>query len=183
MTMIGLCKNWIGYFVIVAGLCLVISGCGTPEDPEVEKEGKAAIRENGARMVEDGGHVGKVDFSGKKVTDADFANIAKLPRLEQLILVRSTIDEGGLAHLSNLKRLGQMSLQGSNVTDAGLEHVGKLVNLTQLDLGGTKITDAGLEHLRGLKQLQKLYIGGSTATSSGGSKLKESLPKLSVIGD
>jgi hypothetical protein len=174
-------RQWFATLLCAAAL---VAGCDEPanDNPEAEKQAAAALIAAGARIGDMGGRVGKVDFSGKKVSDADFANIAKLPLLTQLLLVNSQFDEAGLAHLTRLKEVGQMSVQSTSVSDVGLESIGALKSLTELDLGATKITDAGLERLTGLTRLEKLYIEGTGATPGGVSKLKSKLPGLIIYG-
>ena len=161
-----------------------VTGCddAPPVDPAVVQQATDGLRASGARFGEKNGIIGKVDFAGKKVSKDDFANLGKLPDLQELVLAGATFDNADLAGLVGSRQLVRLTLKGSAIDDAGLEHLGKLTTLQQLDLEQTKVTDAGLQHLTGLTKLEKLYLTGSKATQGGAGKLKESLPKLSTYG-
>lgn len=132
-------------------------------------------------------------------------HIARLPRLQALFIVGSSVDDGGLAHLkgatelaalelpgasitdaglANLERLNKLvwlDLSGTPITDAGLEHLKRLSNLSGQVLSGTEVTDAGLAHLSGLTKLSALLLHGTRVSADGIKELKRALPKLTIF--
>ncbi len=109
-----------------------------------------------------------------KVTDADLAAIARLPRLRLLFTTESTITDAGLVHLGNLAPLADLTLMGAKLTDEGLVHLARLPALEHLDLSSTRITDVGLVHLTRLPKLARLELANTGVTDAG-------LPELARI--
>jgi hypothetical protein len=91
------------------------------------------------------GHVSVVGFpENSGVTDAVFAEVGRLTRVEQLF-VRSTagLCDAGVINLMNSRGL---------------------TNFNRLDLHDTRVTDAGLRHLKGLTNLSHLIRVGAGST-------------------
>lgn len=132
--------------------------------------------------------------SGTKVTDQGLAHLGKLPNLQTLYIAetritgvgfehfntpkltelglqRTQLNDAGLAHLTGMNSLKILSLDGTRITDAGLQAVSNLTNLETLTLSSTRITDACFEHLAGLAKLQMLMLRFTNLTDA-------SLPKI-----
>ena len=56
-------------------------------------------------------------------SDATIEQVARLSRLERLVLNASSIDDAGLVHLKELSNLSSLDLGFTPVTDAGLTHL------------------------------------------------------------
>jgi hypothetical protein len=84
-----------------------------------------------------------------KPGDDDLAPLARLPRLNSLVLFRTPVTDAGLAHLAKIGGLESLDLHGTKITDAGLVHLEHLTRLKHLDLSGTQVTDAGTPAARG----------------------------------
>jgi Leucine-rich repeat (LRR) protein len=142
-----------------------------------------------------------------KISNDGLKHVAGLASLQTLELYRTSISDAGLKHLAGLSGLAQLYLKGTEITDDGLEHVGRLTNLTLLSLSNTKITDEGLKHLRALTHLESLLIEetaitdeglfpqlkeltklqlirlhGTQVSAAGIRSLKESLPRVRIVG-
>jgi len=99
----------------------------------------------------------RLDFTSKKVKDAD------------------------LAVLKEFKDLENVQLAYTPIGDAGLEYMKEVPNLRILVLIETKVTDKGLQQLKGLKKLETLNVHDTKVTKKGIEELKKTLPKLDVI--
>lgn len=147
-----------------------------------------------------------LNLAGTKVGDSGLTHLANLPGLERLFLGGTSVTDEGLAHLRGLTALNLLELSGTKVTDgglvhvkgmtglqtlglnvmaitdAGLVHLKDLTGLQQLGLTGARITDAGLANLTGLTGLQTLNLYRTQVTDAGARQLKQSLPKLNIVG-
>jgi hypothetical protein len=93
-----------------------------------------------------------------KLSDAAFAPIAELTRLESFSANRLKLGDGIAHRLENLNQLRVVRLAGTRLTDTGLASLGKLTGLVCLDVAGTKITTEGLAALKELTNLEQLYL-------------------------
>ncbi len=205
-------KTWI---LIVCLLLTPLCGCrdkepdvATEPDEVPKKQAALAMIERLGCSVErdlelpDQPVVG-VNFSYRKVRDADLKHLKGLTQLQWLYLSDTKVTDAGLEHLKGLTQLKRLGLSSTKVTDAGLEHLQKLTllqvlylpdritdaglvhlkelsQLKELNLYGTSVTDAGLEHLKGLTQLRQLNLRGTKVTDAGVKKLQESLPNCNI---
>jgi len=103
------------------------------------------------------------------VTDAGLASLAKVqPKLRRLDLgVVRKITGAGLAHLAKLPKLQDLVLQGPGLDDAAAAAIAKLP-LRRLSLRRTAITDAGLEHLAGMRHLEHIDLSDSRGVTDRG---------------
>lgn len=165
----------------------------------------APLERYGAEIGWRGGDVVRVTFSGDRFEDPALQPLAKLPRLERLVLIDKASDQSlelirplkelrqlllinaqqisddGLVHLRGLKHLEVLWVEGAPISDAGLQHVAGLSKLRRLNLNNTRITDGGLNYLRGLALLERLDLSGTRVTPDGVDKLKQSLPNTQVL--
>ena len=100
------------------------------------------------------GNVIRVDLT-KRGSDADLAHVGNLCRLEDLLLIDSSVTDSGLAHLRRSTTLRSLFLAGTRISDSGLAHLKGLTRLEVLSLMDSAVTDAGLAHLNGLTLLSK----------------------------
>jgi hypothetical protein len=113
-------------------------------------------------------------------TDDDLRAIAKLPRLEVLLLPGTKVTGAGLVHLKDLTSLRLLDLWDTRVDDAGIKHLRQLTKLWSLGLGQTGVTDAGLAHLAGLTGLESVGLKETGVTDAGLRHL-EGLTRLRAV--
>jgi len=131
------------------------------------------------------------DLASVAVTDAGLAHLARLNRLEQLVVTGQPITDAGLAQLAGLTNLKVVGFPRTKVSGTGLTHLSKSASLkevrelgpatdagvaalsqfrhlTYVDLGDAfNVTDAGLKNLAGLAHLEKLIVHNSKLTDGG----------------
>jgi hypothetical protein len=125
------------------------------------------------------GNVIRVDLNGRG-SDADLVHVGKLGRLEELLLIDSSVTDSGLAHLSRSTTLKSLFLAGTRISDSGLSHLKGLTRLKALSLMDTAVTDAGLAHLNGLSALEHVQASDAQFTDSGVSEIRKFLPRLGI---
>lgn len=81
-----------------------------------------------------------------------------LPRLEQLELVDSAVDDDDLEGLAGFPRLKTLDLTGTSITDAGLAKLAAIDSLEELDVDEEIATAVGFESLAALKHLRLVHI-------------------------
>jgi internalin A len=114
-------------------------------------------------------------------TDALMAYIAQLDKLVFLDLDRAQgepLTDAGFAHVVGLDRLENLHIRSPGLTDAGLAPLAKLTQPRLLHLKGTSMTDAGLAHLRGLTRLNWLDLSGNSGIHGSGLVNLAGMPKL-----
>jgi hypothetical protein len=126
------------------------------------------------------------DFLDTPLTDAGMERLAGWTNLDSLCLNGcSRITDAGLTHLARLPALENLLLvsEGSakmSLTDAGLAHVGTMHQLKSLRLLGLPITDAGLEYLKQLSNLRLLRLHRTQVTKRGIDELQGALPLCTI---
>lgn len=121
-------------------------------------------------------------LSNSRITDQSLRHLSTLPNLEGLALQGNRFTDQGLESLKDMKKLKQLvvGLGDTQITDAGLRYLKDLTQLEKLGLQRTGITDEGLRHLEGLTNLKELWLGQTAVTDNGISRIKRSLPGLTV---
>ncbi len=109
----------------------------------------------------------KLELVASTVRDANLADLNGLTNLTHLDLNWTEVSDAGLAQLNGLTNLRGLLLHRTLITDAGLAHLEKLPNVTRLHVGYTRITDAGLARLEGLKNLSELDLSGTEISDPG----------------
>ncbi|MBN2181815.1 MAG: hypothetical protein JW715_07855 [Sedimentisphaerales bacterium] len=104
------------------------------------------------------------------LTNADLANLAKLPLLEELDLAgRGRVNDAGLIHLAKLPRLSYLMLGGENFTDNGIAHLKNCPSLRILNLGYlNQLTDEAVIHLSEIPQLERICFHSSPNITNAG---------------
>jgi Leucine-rich repeat (LRR) protein len=114
------------------------------------------------------------------VADEDFAVLASLHRLEELILNDSPITDAGVSQISRISSLRRLELHFAKITDLGVESVAQLPNLERLRLSATAIGDVGVEYLREHPALTELDLHYTKITSAALDPIA-SIPNLSAL--
>lgn len=101
------------------------------------------------------------------LTDADIAEIAKLPALNELEIVADKLTDAGLAALARIRNLQVLHLEGTaQMTDEGLKALATLPRLRHLRLSGP-FTDKGLSYLAATPALKVLWLEAPRTTEEG----------------
>ena len=115
---------------------------------------------------------------GTKITDAAIPELAKLPRLAELMITGNPrITDRALERLTPAEGLKTLYLNGAAVTDDGLRYLKELPNLQTVGLYHTVITDKGVEYLAGIQPLRDVNLIHTNITSAALDSLT-SLPNL-----
>ena len=100
---------------------------------------------------------------GQEVTEEIITDIAKLPSLQTLILNGTTID-GALGPIAAHPKLETLLLARSSVTENDLLVLETLPNLRKLNLSETQVSDAVGPVFAGLPELTHLQLSGTQIT-------------------
>ena len=89
---------------------------------------------------------------------SDLETIARLPKLEQLLLGGTVVSNGGLAQLTRCSSLRYLDLEGNSISDETLILLSQLISLEGLNIAcrGDDISDRGIEALARLVNLRLL---------------------------
>ncbi|MDB4396614.1 hypothetical protein N9003_02065, partial [bacterium] len=199
------------YFVIAAIAGSIALGAQPSDDETLSENGvRLLLQTRGADLTDQdlktictNGNVRELDLSGCiRLTNAGFASISKLTKLESLNLSGchriSNVVFAEVAKIQNLRRLDISSTKFniSEVTEylramPSLEWLkirggtsektlglGKLTELKYLDISGGKITDADLAALAPLTKLKYLNANGSRNYHSNGGLTNDGLKHL-----
>ncbi len=99
-----------------------------------------------------------LDIGMCRFTPVGLACLGDLP-LTHLNLYQSSADDQGMAEVAKITRLEKLILNGSAVTSAGLKYLLQLPRLREVDVRALKITAADVEQLR--DRLPNCYIHSS----------------------
>ncbi len=103
--------------------------------------------------------INRLELTQVDLTDpADLAPLAKLTRLENLMLMNSPTDDACLNYLANLTELNKLDLRRTQVTDAGVDRLAKLPKLQVVLIDGSKLTEVGLAKLDAIGSLKGIYL-------------------------
>ena len=112
-------------------------------------------------------YLGSIDLSGTQVTDADLAEIGKLPYLTHLALNDTQVSDSGMRHLAELPCLVQLEVCGTSVTDQGVRQIAQIQSLEVLKLDRCPITNEALDDIAQLSSLWMLYLNETAITGEG----------------
>jgi internalin A len=115
-----------------------------------------------------------VGLSGKQLTSADIAPLAKLTSLQSATLSKNKITD--ISVLSGLKKLEVLDLSDNSITD--ISALSGLSSLRTLYLDNNKITD--FKPLYGLSNLTTLSIKGMDITEKQLKEIQDALPDCRV---
>jgi hypothetical protein len=172
----------IAIFAVAVGLLLAPSRRGSAQPLENEADALLALQRAGALVTFEKGGGTRVSLSGIKAVARLLDQVKVLSGVESLELVGTDVNDKSLGKISALTKLRSLNLASTRVGDEGLKHLGGLTNLADLSLLGTQVSDKGLGHLKTLTELRTLVVKATRVTSEGAGKLRESLPKVAVIG-
>ena len=123
-----------------------------------------------------------VEFKG--ISPAGFRSLAALPRLNEIVFLRSPLSDEHMAALADLPHLTSLAINHSSkpnnpITDAGLEYLARMPKLKELNLSKTEITPAGVARFRTARPDVRLItdVKEPDLRSSGGSPESASVTK------
>lgn len=106
--------------------------------------------------------VTEIKAANSKVTDHGMALIHKLPSLQRLDLVGTTVSDKGCESIGKVSSLEELTLSGGLISDVGMAHLANLTQLKKLVVNGTKIGLAGWEIIGQLPALEEIWIQQSS---------------------
>jgi hypothetical protein len=116
------------------------------------------------------------------VTDEMFQALRPLPRLRELNLHSTTLDDRQLIQFVVCHRnLWLLQLANTAISDVGVERLGALTELEWMDLSATHVTDAGLDQLHSLKKMRWLVLISTDVTPEGVGRLRTALPSATIV--
>jgi hypothetical protein len=144
--------------------------------PALDGEGLAGVKElQKLRELE-------VLASREQLTAASTAHLSDLRGLRRLRL--DNVAEDALRNVAKIPHLEELDLLSTTVGDKGVAHLAGMRSLTSLNLGYTRVTDDGLAHLKqlpGLPNLKALSLGGGKVTKAGAERLQKALGKGTTV--
>lgn len=130
------------------------------------------LNDAAVRPLLDAPHLIDIQLLDVPLTDVCLESIARLAKLEILLLTETGVTGSGLPFLQANKQLKKLGLDGGPINDQGLANITGLQSLDLLWLGGTPITDAGLLYVKQLKQIQFLNLGETRVSDAGTAMLR-----------
>lgn len=112
-------------------------------------------------------HLRSFQASGRGFTDADLAAITGCDTLTNLVLMDTSVTDGGLAVVTRFPRLRRIQLTGTPIRGPALATLSSLP-LFEMSLGRTLIDDTSLAYLTKMKSLDRLDLYATPITDAGG---------------
>ena len=108
----------------------------------------------------------EIDFRHiKSITNAQLIRLEGLQHLRRLVLLDTSVDDGGLAYLSKVPSIEHLDLAIlPGITANGLKHLKALPNLRKLYLWRNKVTRLQINALAELTDLTRLNFSSGTLT-------------------
>jgi serine/threonine protein kinase len=135
---------------------MTLDGCGLTDDtlkdllsaPKLRALSLCGVAVTNASLVLIAGH-GMIDDlwlnSCKGITDAGFANLAKLKILRTLNAQETSFGDLAAAAFASHTAIRELNLKGTELTDAGLSKLASHVRLQSLNVTNTAVTQAGVD--------------------------------------
>jgi hypothetical protein len=128
-----------------------------------------SITNRGLEIISRQPRIKRLELTQVDLTDPkSLAPLAKLTRLENLMLMNSPEEDSCLSYLSDLTELKRIDLRRTCLTDSGIDSLSKLKKLETVLVDGSLLTDAGLAKLAAIPSLKEMYL--------------DPLPKLGELG-
>lgn len=112
--------------------------------------------------------------------NSDLSILAGLPRLQELTVVKLSVNDKGMRCISRVRSLRRLNLEGPQISREGVAQLRHNRQLEYLGLDGPGITDETLRGLRELKGLKHLVLH-DTAITSAAVKNLEHLTELQTL--
>ena len=106
-------------------------------------------------------------LTGAGVTDAQFAHLKPLTRIEELYLGSDqNVTDAGLSQFPEMDDLMKLDLSGTRVNGTGLKDK-YLIPLEMMNFNDTQLTDAGFRSIEGCSNIVGLYCAHTKVTDAG----------------
>jgi hypothetical protein len=146
----------------------------------------------------------QIELHTDQANDETIALIAKLPRMDSLVVTSNSITDKGMAHLAQATSLLAWDIKSDHITPSCLSYLhglpklitvvlrsakaddswmpacAALSQLKYLALQGTAVTDSGLVAIENSKNLEAIVLEGTPVTASGVDRLRKILPKCNI---
>jgi hypothetical protein len=122
----------------------------------------------------------KLNANNCDVGDGAMKAISELPDVRVVELFGSAVTDAGYAHIGKLEKLEELRTS-YRITDKGLAELGGLKNLTKLNLWNSSVTIKGVRALPNLKSLKELDISTQSIKAADATKLRKELTDCKVI--
>jgi hypothetical protein len=121
-----------------------------------------------------------IELSESAIGDEALVGIGKLPKLEDLNLLRTKITPSGIGSLTKLP-LKKLNLDDiAAMDDSAIESIKRFEGLEFLHLGKTKVTDKGVLELQTMSKLKDLLLNDTSVSEAAINELSKKLPGLKV---
>jgi hypothetical protein len=114
------------------------------------------------------------------ITDEGLAPVARLKKLFELYLVRTSIRGPGLRYLRELPNLEILSIDTAPLRDDGIEHLAACKKLRCIELRSVSVSPAGFRRLAESESLEHLILANTQIGDRGLAELAN-LPKLKYL--
>jgi RNA polymerase sigma factor (sigma-70 family) len=138
--------------------------------------GAGQITDEILRRISRCSHLTYLDLQNSNaVTDEGLLHVARLPKLQHLILSGTKITNRGLAIVRHLPHLRTLDIcHQQYISDDGMPHVATCDRLERLNLMGTRTGDEAIRAVRGKVRLRQLFAG--TNVTDKGLALLDGIP-------
>ncbi len=152
----------------------------------------AQVTDAGVPQLARLGELRALALGGNKLTEQVLQVLRELPRIEALDLGgKQQTDSGlwflrvtdsGLEPIVSLRDLRELKLPGCGITGSGLAKLASLQKLAILDLHDCDaVGDAAALNLARVRALRWVDLNGTAVTSVGAEKLRQALPRATVV--
>jgi serine/threonine protein kinase len=117
-------------------------------------------------MINRNPKIEELDLAGSQLNDDELSVLQKASHLKSLNLKGSMITGNGLKYLEKLP-IAALSLDGSDISDDGVKYLCKITSLRDLNLNHTKVTDKSLKYLSAMPQLCTLFLKSTQISDRG----------------
>lgn len=116
----------------------------------------------------------RLEFSGTRSQEGDLEPLRDLPSVTAIELSRvNWLDEAVMGHIADVPRLSDLTLSESNINDAGLARLAGHPQLRSLSLQGCDgISDASVQTLVSLSSLEGVILAGTRLSPAGFRRLR-----------
>jgi internalin A len=106
--------------------------------------------------------------------------LRELPKLRELAVNDTSIDEAAMKEIGQLRQLSTLYLAHNDITDAGVRHLAGMTQLTSLGLLQKGMTDESVPTVMKLQKLEVLLVD-QTGFTDAAAKRFATLPRLAEI--
>ncbi|MCI0704759.1 MAG: hypothetical protein L0241_27190, partial [Planctomycetia bacterium] len=121
----------------------------------------------------------KLNANNCNVGDGAMKVLSELPEVRAIVLFGSSVTDAGYAHIGKLEKLEELR-SSYGLTDKGLAELGNLKNLKKLNVWNSSVTIKGIRALPNLKNLKELDISTQRIKANEAAELRKELPNCKI---